>query len=113
MKKLFLISAAASLLATAAFGQATVTTTTGTAGAAVQMNRSITPRSKAMSLSTRSAPSPRREKIVVGGRVPADVELVSVPLTGVRLSPSIAKCIRVTASCWSIRGSRTVVQEVD
>jgi hypothetical protein len=37
MKKLFLISAAASLLATAAFGQATVTTTTGTAGAAVQI----------------------------------------------------------------------------
>ena len=41
---------------------------------------------------------------MVGGRVPADVELEAVPpRTGVRLSPSIATCIRVTASCWSIR----------
>jgi hypothetical protein len=37
MKKLVLISTAASLLATAAFAQTTVTTTTGTAGAAIQI----------------------------------------------------------------------------
>ena len=36
---------------------------------------------------------------MVGGRVPADVELESVPTDW----GSIATCIRVTASCWSIR----------
>jgi hypothetical protein len=114
MKKLFLISAAASLLATAAFGQATVTTTTGTAGAAVQIEPQYRTKIKSYVTEHKIRPvTTKGEKIVVGGRVPADVELVSVPLTGVRLSPSIAKCIRVTASCWSIRGSRTVVQEVD
>ena len=40
---------------------------------------------------------------MVGGRVPADVELEAVPADWVRLSPSIATCIRVTASYWSIR----------
>jgi hypothetical protein len=44
-----------------------------------------------------------RETIVVGGRVPADIELESVPTDWVRLLPNIATCIRVTASCWSIR----------
>jgi hypothetical protein len=41
MKKLLLISAATSLLATAAFAQTTVTTMTGAAGAAVQIEAAV------------------------------------------------------------------------
>ena len=40
---------------------------------------------------------------MVGGRVPADVELEAEPADWIHLSPSIATCIRVTASYWSIR----------
>lgn len=49
---------------------------------------------------------------MVGGGVPADVELEAVPADWGRLSPSIATCIRVTAHAGD-PGSRTVVQEVD
>ena len=79
MKKLLLMSAAASLLATAAFAQTTVTTTTGTAGAAVQIEPQYRTKIKSYVTEHKIRPVTTQEKIVVGGRVPADVELESVP----------------------------------
>jgi hypothetical protein len=113
MKKLFLISAAASLLATAAFAQATVTTTTGTAGAAVQIEPQYRTKIKSYVTEHKIRPVTTKEKIVVGGRVPADVELVSVP---VDWGPSLTKYRYVYSGDRVMLvdpGSRTVVQEVD
>ena len=87
MKKLLLMSAAASLLATAAFAQTTVTTTTGTAGATVQIEPQYRTKIKSYVTEHKIRPVTTKEKT----------------LTGVRLSPSIAMCIRVAASCWSNR----------
>src|ERR1043165_5153115 len=80
MKKLLLMSAAASLLATAAFAQTTVTTTTtGTAGAAVQIEPQYRTKIKSYITEHKIRPVTTKEKIVVGSRVPADVELAPVP----------------------------------
>ena len=103
MKKLLLMSAAASLLATAAFAQTTVTTTTGTAGGAVQIEPQYRTKIKSYVTEHKIRPVTTKEKIVVGGRVPADVELESVPGDWGPSLTNIATCIRVTASCWSIR----------
>jgi hypothetical protein len=75
---LVLISAAASLLATAAFAQTTVTTMTGTAGAAVQIEPQYRTKIKSYVTEHKIRSATTKEKIVVGG-VPADVELESVP----------------------------------
>ena len=113
MKKLVLISAAASLLATAAFAQTTVTTTTGTAGAAVQIEPQYRTKIKSYVTEHKIRPVTTKEKIVVGGRVPADVELESVPADW---GPSLTK-YRYFYSGDRVMlvepGSRTVVQEVD
>jgi hypothetical protein len=61
-------------------------------------------------MGTRSAPVTTKEKIVVGGRVPADVELEAVPAdwgTKYRYVYSGDRVILVDPD------SRTVVQEVD
>ena len=44
-----------------------------------------------------------QERITVGGRVPAEVELREVPLTGVRRSANIDTTIRIEACTLSIR----------
>jgi Protein of unknown function (DUF1236) len=113
MKKLLLISAAASLLATAAFAQATVTTTTGTAGGAVQIEPQYRTKIKSYVTEHKISPVTTKEKIVVGGRVPADVELESVPADW---GPSLTKYRYVYSGDRVMLvdpGSRTVVQEVD
>ena len=107
------ITGAASLLATAAFAQATVTTTTGTTGAAVQIEPQYRTKIKSYVTEHKIRPVTTKEKIVVGGRVPADVELESVPadwgpsLTNYRYVYSGDRVMLVEP------GSRTVVQEVD
>ena len=113
MKKLFLISAAASLLATAAFAQTTVTTTTGTAGGAVQIEPQYRTKIKSYVTEHKIRPVTTKETIVVGGRVPADVELESVPTDW---GPSLTKYRYVYSGDHVMLvdpGSRTVVQEVD
>jgi hypothetical protein len=112
MKKLVLISAAASLLATAAFAQTTVTTT-GTAGAAVQIEPQYRTNIKSYVTEHKIRPVTTKEKIVVGGRVPADVELESVPADW---GPSLTKYRYVYSGDRVMLvepGSRTVVQEVE
>ena len=74
MKNLLLISATALLLATAAYAQR-VATTTGTAGAAVQIEPQYRTKIKSHVTEHKIRPVTAKEKIVVGGRVPADVEL--------------------------------------
>ena len=111
MKKLLLISAAASLLATTAFAQTTVTT--GTAGGAVQIEPQYRTKIKSYVTEHKIRPVTTREKIVVGGRVPADVELESVPADW---GPSLTKYRYVYSGDRVMLvdpGSRTVVQEVD
>jgi hypothetical protein len=113
MKKLVLISTAASLLATAAFAQTTVTTTTGTAGAAVQIEPQYRTKIKSYVTEHKIRPVTTKEKIVVGGRVPGDVELESVPADW---GPSLTKYRYVYSGDRVMLvepGSRTVVQEVD
>ena len=113
MKKLLLITGAASLLTTAAFAQATVTTTTGTAGAAVQIEPQYRTKIKSYVTEHKIRPVTTKEKIVVGGRVPADVELVSVPTDW---GPSLTKYRYVYSNDRVMLvdpGSRTVVHEVD
>jgi hypothetical protein len=111
MKKLLLVSAAASLLATAAFAQTTVTT--GTAAGAVQIEPQYRTKIKSYVTEHKIHPVTTKEKIVVGGRVPADVELESVPADW---GPSLTKYRYVYSGDRVMLvdpGSRTVVQEVD
>ena len=114
MKKFLLISAAASLMATAAVAQTTVTTTTtGTAGAAVQIEPQYRTRIKSYITEHKIRPVTTKEKIVVGGRVPADVELEAVPGDW---GPSLTKYRYVYSGDRVMLvdpGSRTVVQEVE
>ena len=79
MKKLFMIAAAASLVATMANAQTTVTTTTGAAGATVRIEPEYRTRIKSYVTEHKIRPVETREKIVVGAKVPTDVELAAVP----------------------------------
>jgi hypothetical protein len=111
MKKLLMVVAAASLGATIANAQTTVTTTTGTGNAAVQIEPQY--RTKIKSYITEHRPVATKEKIVVGGRVPADVELAAVPSDW---GPSLTKYRYVYSNDRVMLvdpGTRTVVQEVD
>jgi hypothetical protein len=114
MKKFLLISAAASLLATAAVAQTTVTTTTtGTAGTAVQIEPQYRTKIKSYITEHKIRPVTTKEKIVVGGRVPADVELAAVPSDW---GPSVTKYRYVYSGDHVMLvdpGTRTVVQEID
>ena len=114
MKKFLLISAAASLMATAAVAQTTVTTTTtGTAGAAVQIEPQYRTKIKSYITEHKVRPVTTSEKIVVGAKVPSDVELVAVPSDW---GPSLTKYRYVYSGDRVMLvdpGTRTVVQEVD
>jgi hypothetical protein len=115
MKKLLLISAAASLMATAAVAQTTVTTTTtGTGGhAAVTIEPQYRTKIRSYVTEHHVRPIATHEKIVVGARVPTDVELESVPADW---GPSLTKYRYVYSGDRVMLvdpGTRTVVQEVD
>jgi hypothetical protein len=115
MKKLLLISAAASLLATAAVAQTTVTTTTtGAAGpTAVQIEPQYRTKIKSYVTEHKIHPITTKERITVGARVPADVELATVPADW---GPSVTKYRYVYSNDRVMLvdpGTRTVVQEID
>jgi hypothetical protein len=112
MKKLLVLAAAASLFATMANAQ-TATVTTGTAGAAVQIEPESRTRIKSYITEHKVRPITTREKIVVGATVPSDVELVAVPSDW---GPSLTKYRYVYHSNRVMLvdpGTRTVVQEID
>lgn len=114
MRKLFLLSAAAVLISTGAFAQSTVVTTTGTGhAAAVQIEPQYRTKIKSYVTEHRIRPVTTKEKIVVGGTVPSDVELEAVPADW---GPSLTK-YRYVYSGERVMlvdpGSRTVVQEID
>ncbi|MEK9278876.1 MULTISPECIES: DUF1236 domain-containing protein [unclassified Bradyrhizobium] len=113
MKKLFLLSAAAVFISTGAIAQTTVTTTTGTGHAAVQIEPQYRTKIKSYITEHRVRPIVTKEKIIVGGTVPQDVELEAVPadwgpsLTQYRYVYSGDRVMLVDP------GTRTVVQEID
>lgn len=114
MKKLFLLSAAAVMISTGAFAQSTVVTTTGTShAAAVQIEPQYRTKIKSYVTEHRVRPVTTKEKIVVGGTVPRDVELEAVPADW---GPSLTKYRYVYSGDRVMLvdpGSRTVVQEID
>jgi hypothetical protein len=114
MKKLLMIVAAASLGATVATAQTTVTTTTtGTGNAAVQIEPQYRTKIKSYVTEHKVRPITTKERIVVGSRVPADVELDAVPADW---GPSLTKYRYVYSNDRVMLvdpGSRTVVQEID
>jgi hypothetical protein len=113
MKKLVLISAAASLMATAAIAQTTVTTTVGAGNAAVQIEPQYRTTIKSYVTEKRVRPITTREKIVVGTRVPAEVELEAVPADW---GPSVSRYRYVYSNDRVMLvdpGTRTVVHEID
>jgi hypothetical protein len=115
MKKLLILAAAASLVATMANAQSTVTTTTttGTAGATVQIEPEYRTRIKSYVTEHKIRPVETRERIVVGAKVPTDVELEAVPTDW---GPSLTKYRYVYSGNRVMLvdpGTRTVVQEVD
>jgi Protein of unknown function (DUF1236) len=113
MRKLVVLAAAASLCAAAANAQDTVVTT-GTAGAAtIQIEPEQRTRIKTYVTEHKVRPIATREKIVVGGTVPSDVELVAVPSDW---GPSLTKYRYVYSGDRVILvdpGTRTVVREID
>src|SRR3954465_12492232 len=114
MKKFLLISAAASVMATAALAQTTVTTTTtGTAGTAVQIEPQYRTKIKSYVTEHKIRPATTKEKIGGGARVPADVELEAVPSDW---GPTVSKYRYVYSGDRVMLvdpGTRTVVQEID
>src|SRR5437667_12180624 len=112
MKKLLMLATAASLAATMANAQTTVTTT-GAAPAAVQIEPQYRTKIKTYITEHKLRPVTTTEKIVIGAKVPSDVELVPVPsdwgptLTKYRYVYSNDRVMLVDP------GTRTVVQEVD
>ena len=109
MKKILLGVAAAALLSTGAMAQSTVTTTT--TGASPQ--RACGAATTTYVTEKKLHPVTTKERIIVGGTVPSDVELVAVPsdwgssLTRYRYVYSNDRVMLVDP------GSRTVVQEID
>jgi hypothetical protein len=112
MKKLILAAAAAALLSTGATAQTTVTT-----GTAPRATVEVAPeaRTKIRSYVTEQKirPITTKERIVVGGTVPSDVELVAVPS---EWGPSLSRYRYVYSNDRVILvdpANRTVVQEID
>src|SRR6266536_4924790 len=113
MKKLFMIAAAASLVATMASAQTTVETTTGAAGATIRIEPEYRTRIKSYVTEHKVRPVETRERIVVGAKVPSDVELEAVPSDW---GPSVTKYRYIYSGDRVMLvdpGTRTVVQEVD
>ena len=112
MKKLLILAATASLAVTMANAQ-TATVTTGSGNAAVQIEPQYRTKIKTYVTEHKLRPVQTQEKIVVGAKVPSDVELVAVPsdwgpsLTKYRYVYSGDRVMLVDPS------SRVVVQEVD
>jgi hypothetical protein len=81
MKKLFMIAAAASLVATMANAQSTTTveTTTGAAGATIRIEPEYRTRIKSYVTEHKIRPVETQERIIVGAKVPTEVELEAVP----------------------------------
>jgi hypothetical protein len=113
MKK-FLMIAAALFVATAATAQTTVTTTTGIApGAAIQIEPQYRTKIKTYVTEKRVRPVTTQERIVVGAKVPASVELEAVPADW---GPSVTKYRYVYSNERVMLvdpGTRTVVYEID
>lgn len=113
MKKFLTIAAAASILATAAIAQTTVTTTTGTGNAAVQIEPQYRTKIKSYVTEKKVRPVTTQERIVVGAKVPASVELEAVPADW---GPSVTKYRYVYSNDRVMLvdpGTRTVVHEID
>jgi hypothetical protein len=114
MKKLFMIAAAASLVATMANAQTTtVETTTGAAGATIRIEPEYRTRIKSYVTEHKIRPVETRERIVVGAKVPTDVELEAVPSDW---GPSVTKYRYVYSGNRVMLvdpGTRTVVHEID
>lgn len=112
MKKLLILAASASLWATMANAQ-TASVTTGAGNAAVQVEPQYRTKIKTYITEHKIRPVESREQIVVGAKVPSDVDLVAVPsdwgpsLTRYRYVYSGDRVMLVDP------GTRTVVQEVD
>ena len=79
MKKLLILAAAASLVATMANAQTTVETTTGAAGATIRIEPEYRTRIKSYVTEHNIRPVETQERIIVGTKVPTDVELEAVP----------------------------------
>jgi hypothetical protein len=113
MKKLLILAAAASLCATAAIAQTTTVTTTGAAPSTVQIEPEYRTKIKSYITEHKVRPIASKEKIIVGAKVPSDVELVAVPSDW---GPSLTKYRYVYSGDRVMLvdpGTRTVVQEVD
>ncbi|NOJ38711.1 DUF1236 domain-containing protein [Bradyrhizobium australiense] len=116
MKKLLILAAAASLVATMANAQTTVITpgtTTGTGGATVQIEPEYRTKIKSYVTEHKIRPIETRERIVVGAKVPTDVELEAVPSDW---GPSVTKYRYVYSNNRVMLvdpATRTVVHEID
>jgi len=113
MTKLFILVAAVLLVATMANGQTTVTTTTGAAGATVRIEPEYRTRIKTYVTEHKIRPVETQERIIVGAKVPTDVELEAVPSDW---GPSVTKYRYVYSGNRVMLvdpGTRTVVQEID
>jgi hypothetical protein len=113
MKKMLILAAAASLGVTMANAQNTIVSTTGAGNAAVQIEPQYRTKIKSYVTEHKVRPVETQEKIVVGAKVPSDVELDTVPS---EWGPSLTK-YRYVYSGERVMlvdpGTRTVVQEVD
>ncbi|XIA62170.1 DUF1236 domain-containing protein [Bradyrhizobium sp. TZ2] len=113
MKKLLILAAAASLVTTMASAQTTVETTTGTAGATVRIEPEYRTKIKSYVTEHKIRPVETRERIVVGAKVPTDVELEAVPSDW---GPTVTKYRYVYSGDRVMLvdpATRTVVHEVD
>jgi len=112
MKRLLILAAAASLVATMATAQ-TTTVTTGTAGTAIQIEPEYRTRIKSYITEHKVRPVVSQEKIVVGAKVPSTVELEAVPSDW---GPSVTRYRYIYSGdrvMFVDPATRTVVQEVD
>jgi hypothetical protein len=110
---MLLLSAAIALMSSGALAQSTVTTTTGAGRATVQIEPEYRTRIKTYVTEHKVRPVTTKEKIVVGGTVPSDVELAAVPSDW---GPSLTKYRYVYSGDRVMLvdpGTRTVVQEID
>ncbi|MEH2626163.1 hypothetical protein V1292_004218 [Bradyrhizobium sp. AZCC 1719] len=116
MKKLLILAAAASLVATMANAQTTVITpdtTTGTAGATIRIEPEYRTKIKSYVTEHKIRPVETRERIVVGAKVPTEVELEAVPSDW---GPTVTKYRYVYSDNRVMLvdpATRTVVHEID
>src|SRR5438477_74635 len=111
--KRFRNTAAASLVATMANAQTTVETTTGAAGATIRIEPEYRTRIKSYVTEHKIRPVETQERIIVGAKVPTDVELEAVPSDW---GPSVTKYRYVYSGNRVMLvdpATRMVVHEVD